>query len=101
METEEAGALESPRHPEAQGTQLAGFEYPIDEAHEACISCWAQGWHARDAEVAELHARLERAEGDADKFYRIAFDRPGDLDRRLDEAAEEYWAEFISEESHE
>ena len=68
---------------------VEGVAYPEpDPTHERCLECFAVGWHARDAEVAQLVA-------DRDRLYRHAYDRPGDVQRRIDRAFAEADAEFF------
>lgn len=105
MQTTKPSTRNTPRVPPDtltladQPAVLDEFEYMAeDEAHERCLECFSVGWHARDDEVAELRVRLERAEADADRYFRRAFDTPESIAGRLDEGAESYWREFLEAE---
>ena len=50
--------------------ELPPLEHVPDEAHERDLSIWAAGW---DACMAWLWPLYQRAESEADRFYRAAY----------------------------
>lgn len=74
------------------GTSLPPIVVEFDAEHEDRLRAWAEGW---DACRASLQPQLDRANADADRYYRLAFDTPQDLRARLDETARGHWADFL------
>lgn len=68
----------------------------VDDQYEIELRSWAEGW---DAAAAYYKPALERAEADADRFYRRAFDKPGDARRRVDAGLAGFERRFMAGEA--
>lgn len=106
MEKTAAGAAPRPQ-PDSftltdQPAEHEEFDYPsADDEHEECLSCWSQGWDARQAEIDALRAELARVSDEADRLWLRVNNTPEEvaeiMRRRLDEHFLEEERRFFEE----
>jgi hypothetical protein len=80
-------------HLEATLWRLVAGEIGLHQLTPALAGFWSLAY---DQGRASRQAELDRANADADRYYRAAYDTREHQLRRIDIAAENYWQDFMS-----